>query len=122
MRIITPITPTAFFKILPQPMMLSTESPKIFPTTGIKFEIAAFAVFAVIPSTELLNVPSMDNEQTKMVRIIPKIQTMEDFKNLDNRSICILSETLDMIPKCHGNKKQWYDEVGNKISDKTNHK
>ncbi len=103
-------------------MILSTESPKIFPTTGIKFEIAAFAVFAVIPSTELLNVPSMDNEQTKMVRTIPKIQTMEDFKNLDNRSICILSETLDMIPKCHGNEKYWYDEIGNKISDKTNHK
>ena len=96
--IITPITPTAFFKTLPQPMMLSTESPKIFPTTGIKFETAAFAVFAVIPSTELLSVPSIDNEQTKMVKTMPKIHTIEDFKNFDNRSICILSEMFEIMP------------------------
>ncbi len=90
--------PTAFFKILPQPIMLSTESPNIFPTTGIKLETAAFAVLAVMPSTELLNVPSTDKEQTKIVKIIPKIQTIEDFKNLDNRLICILSDRLDTIP------------------------
>ena len=79
-------------------MMLSTESPKIFPTTGMKLETAAFAVLAVIPSTELLKVPSMDKAHTKIVSIMPNTQTMEDFKNFDNRSICILSERLETIP------------------------
>ena len=96
--IITPITPTAFFKIFPQPIILSTESPNIFPTTGIKLETAAFAVLAVIPSTELLSVPSIDKVQTKIVRIIPKIHTMDDFKSFDKRSICTLSEMLEIIP------------------------
>ena len=41
---ITPTTPTAFFKIDVQPITVSTASPKILPTTGIKFDTAAFAV------------------------------------------------------------------------------
>ena len=41
--------PTAFFKILLHPITVSTASPSIFPTTGIKLETAAFVVFAVIP-------------------------------------------------------------------------
>ena len=55
---ITPTIPTAFFKIEVHPITVSTASPKIFPTTGIKLETAAFAVLAVSPSTLLLKLPS----------------------------------------------------------------
>ena len=83
---------------------------------------AAFAVFAVIPSTELLRVPSIDKEQTKMVKIMPNTQTIEDFKNLDKRSICILFEMLDIIPKGNRNKQHGNDKIRNKIPNKTYHK
>ena len=81
---ITPIIPTEFFKTFPHPITLSTVSPSIFPTTGIKLETAALAVFPVIPSTELLNVPSIDNVQENIVNIIPSIHTIDDFKNLES--------------------------------------
>ena len=49
MIMITPTSPTAFFKIIPQPRTVSTASPNIFPTTGIAELTTAFAVLAVIP-------------------------------------------------------------------------
>ena len=44
MAIMIPITPTAFFKIIPQPKTVSTASPRIFPTTGIAELTTAFVV------------------------------------------------------------------------------
>ena len=41
----------------------------------------AFAVFAVIPSTELPSVPSSDNTPTKIVSAIPNVHITLDFKN-----------------------------------------
>ena len=58
--IITPITPIAFFSIIPHPKTVSTASPKIFPTIGILLLTIAFAVLAVIPSILLDNVPSKE--------------------------------------------------------------
>lgn len=46
---ITPTSPTAFFKMIPQPRTVSTASPNIFPTTGIAELTTAFVVLAVIP-------------------------------------------------------------------------
>ena len=63
-------------------MTVSTVSPNTFPTTGIKFATAAFAVLDVSPSTELLSVPSSESKHVKIVKTIPKIQRVEDFKNL----------------------------------------
>ena len=59
---------------------VSIESPSTFPTTGIKFEIATLAVFAVNPSTLLLKVPSSDNNPTNIVSIIPKPPYYARFK------------------------------------------
>ena len=81
--IITPITPIAFFSIIPHPKTVSTASPKIFPTTGIKFDTAAFVVLAVIPSTVLLRLPSTEANPTNIVSTIPNIHTIDELKNLD---------------------------------------
>ena len=93
----TPIIPTAFFKTTPQPSTLSTTSPNILPTTGITLETAALAVLAVIPSTLLLKVPSKDTTPTNIVKKIPKNHITPDFKNFAIFSICIFSETLEII-------------------------
>ena len=85
--IITPTKPTAFFKITPHPNTLSTTSPKIFPTTGTAELTIAFAVFAVIPSTELESVPSKETTPTNIVNIVPKSHTVEDFKNIKSRDV-----------------------------------
>lgn len=69
----------------------------LYRTTGIKLETAAFAVFAVIPSTLLLKVPSNDNTLTNTVKVIPSIHTTVDLKNLDIFPICILSDMLEII-------------------------
>jgi len=45
---IIPTKPTAFFNSTALPSIVSIESPSIFPTTGIRLDIAAFAVLAVI--------------------------------------------------------------------------
>ena len=71
---ITPISPTAFFNITPHPNTLSTTSPSTFPTTGITLDTAAFAVFAVIPSTLLLSVPSNETTPTNIVNVTPRNQ------------------------------------------------
>lgn len=47
--IIIPIMPIEFFKIDVAPSTISTLSPKALPTTGIRFDVAAFIPFAVIP-------------------------------------------------------------------------
>ena len=95
--IIIPTIPTEFFKIFPHPITVSTVSPIIFPTTGIKFATAALAVFAVIPSTELLNVPSIDNVAVKTVSTIPKHHTILDFKKLEILLISNFSEIFETI-------------------------
>ena len=95
--IITPISPIAFFNIIPHPNTLSTTSPKTFPTTGIIVETAVFAVLAVIPSTLLLSVPSNDTTPTNIVNTIPNTHTTLDFRNFDNFSICIFSEIFEII-------------------------
>ena len=69
----TPINPTAFFNIIPQPSTVSTASPKIFPTTGIAVLTTVFVVFDVIPSTELDSVPSKEITPTNIVSTIPSI-------------------------------------------------
>lgn len=80
------------------PITVSTASPNIFPTTGIKLDTAALAVLAVMPSTLLLKVPSTDTTPTKRVSTTPKIHTTLVLKNFDNLSICTLSEILDITP------------------------
>ena len=97
--IITPITPIAFFKTSPHPSTVSTESPNIFPTTGIRLDTAAFVVLAVIPSTLLVKVPSNEITPTNTVSIIPKNHTILDFMNLEIFSICILSDIFETIIK-----------------------
>ena len=77
----TPTIPIAPFKILAHPITESTASPSILPTTGIKLDTAAFTVFAVIPSTLLLNVPSSDTTPTKRVKVVPKNHVILDLKN-----------------------------------------
>ena len=94
---ITPTKPTAFFKIKPHPSTLSTTSPNIFPTTGTAELTIAFAVFAVIPSTELANVPSRETTPTKIVSTVPKNHIVDDFKNFDILSICTLSDILEIM-------------------------
>ena len=88
---------------------MSTASPKILPTTGIKFDTAAFAVFAVIPSTLLVRLPSSDNIPTNKVNAIPNTHIVLVLKYLDNLFICTLSDTFEIIPsavpiKINGNK------------------
>ena len=83
---ITPTIPTAFFSIDAHPITVSTASPKIFPTTGIKLETAAFAVFAVIPSTLLDKLPSIETRLTNKVKTTPNIHTVDDLKNFDSFS------------------------------------
>ena len=56
-------------------------------------------VFAVIPSTLLLKLPSTDINPTKIVSITPNIHTTLDFKNFDNLSIWILSDIFEIIPR-----------------------
>ena len=62
-----PITPTAFFNIPAHPITASVASPKIFPTTGITVDTAAFVVFAVTPSTVSVILPSSDNTVTNNI-------------------------------------------------------
>ena len=46
--ITTPIIPTAFFSINPQPKTVSTASPNIFPTTGIaELTITFFCCYSI---------------------------------------------------------------------------
>lgn len=71
-KTITPIIPTAFLSIALHPITVSTASDNILPTTGIRFDTAAFVVFAVIPSTVLLRVPSRDTIPINIVRVVPK--------------------------------------------------
>ncbi len=97
-KIIIPTMPVAFFNIELHPITVSTASPKIFPTTGIKLDTAALAVFAVSPSTLLLNVPSIDTTPTKIVKITPNIHTTLVLKKLDNLSTCTLSDIFEIIP------------------------
>ena len=56
------------------------------------------AVFAVSPSTLLLNVPSIDTTPTKIVKITPNIHTTLVLKKLDNLSTCTLSDIFEIIP------------------------
>ena len=63
--IITPISPIAFFNIIPHPKTVSTASPSILPTIGIAELTTAFVVLALIPSTLLDSVPSKEITETK---------------------------------------------------------
>ena len=71
----TPTTPTAFLRTSPHPKIVSTESPNIFPTTGIKLDTAAFAALAVIPRNH----------------------TMLDFIKHASLLICILSDIFETM-------------------------
>ena len=95
--IIIPTIPTAFFKITPHPRTESTASPNILPTTGIMFDTAAFAVFAVIPSILLLKVPSNYKTPTNRFSTIPKNHVILVLKNLVIFDICTFSEILETI-------------------------
>ena len=85
---ITPIAPIAFFKIEAHPITVSVASPSIFPTTGIKLDTTAFAVFAVTPSTLLLKFPSIETKLTNNVKIVPSIHTVPDLKNFESLFNC----------------------------------
>ena len=76
---------------------MSTASPKIFPTIGTALLTTAFAVLAVIPSTLLDSVPSIDKTPTKIVSMIPNTHTILDFINLASFSICTLSDIFETI-------------------------
>ena len=89
---ITPTSPTAFFKMIPQPRTVSTASPNIFPTTGITVDTAAFVVLAVTPSTVCVRLPSSDNTVTNSVIIIPNTHIVAEFKNLGILDIFISSD------------------------------
>ena len=45
----------------------------------------------------LVKLPFKDNVVAKIVKTIPKTHTIEDFKNLDNFPICILSDMFETI-------------------------
>ena len=94
-----PKIPTVFFNILLHPRTASILSPKILPTTGIKLDTAALVVFAVNPSTEEDKVPSKESIDVNIVRIIPNIHTIEDFRNLEIPSSCPFSKILEVIVK-----------------------
>ena len=85
--IITPTIPTAFFRILLQLITVSTASPKIFPTIGIKLDTAALVVFTVRPSTPFVILPSKEATPTNIVSAIPKIHITVLFMNVPNLSI-----------------------------------
>ena len=89
-----PTIPTAFFTIDVAPITISTLSPSVFPTTGIRFD-TDFIPFAASPSTLLESVPSKDNILINIVTTVTNIQATPDFKNLDNFSILTLSDKLD---------------------------
>ena len=72
--------------MLLQPITVSTASPNILPTTGMKFETAALVVFAVIPSTVLLKLPSIDITPTNKVSTTPNVHTTVELKNFDSLS------------------------------------
>ena len=72
-----------FLKYLYSPKQHQNYHPVFCRTTGIKFEIAAFVVFEVSPSTDEDNVPSIERTTVKTVSIIPKIQTIADLKNFE---------------------------------------
>lgn len=95
--ITTPMTPIAFFNIIPQPKTVSTASPNIFPTIGMLLLTIAFAVFAVIPSILLDNVPSKEITPTNVVSITPKIHIIPELNVFDILSICTLSPIFDTI-------------------------
>lgn len=78
---------------------ISTDSPNVFPTTGIKVVAADFIPFAASPSTLLVSPPSKDKTLTNIVTTTPKNQVIPDLRNLDNFPICTLSDKLDIIPK-----------------------
>lgn len=94
----TPTIPTALFNILAHPITESTASPNIFPTTGIRLDTAAFAVFAVTPSTLLVSVPSIDKTPTNNVSAIPKAHITLDLKNFDIWEIWNLSDIFETMP------------------------
>ena len=96
--IIIPTIPVAFFSIVLQPITVSTASPNIFPTTGIKLDTAAFAVLAVTASTLPLKLPSTEVSPTNIVSTTPNTHTTLLLKNFDSLSICTLSDIFDTIP------------------------
>ena len=79
------------------PITVSTASPNILPTTGIKFETAALVVFAVIPSTVLLKLPSTEIIPTNKVSTTPNVHTTVELKNFDSLSTWILLDTFEII-------------------------
>ena len=95
----TPTIPSAFFRIELQPITVSTASPKILPTIGIKFDTAALVVFTVSASTPFVMLPSNVETPTNIVNTIPKHQITELLINFDSLSICTLSEMFDIIFK-----------------------
>lgn len=96
---IIPTNPTAFFNIPAHPITASVASPNIFPTTGITVETAAFVVLAVTPSTVWVKLPSNESTVTNKVIIIPKVQMVDEFKNLDNLEIFISSDICEIMFK-----------------------
>ena len=69
------------------------------PTTGIRFDTAALAVFEVTASTLLLSVPSTDTSVTNNVKITPIIHIVLDLSLFANLSICTLFDIFDTIPR-----------------------
>ena len=54
-------------------------------------------VFAVIPSTLEVRLPSNDTTPTNNVSVTPKNHTIPDFKKLPSLLICILSDNFEII-------------------------
>ena len=76
-----------FLKELLNRKTISVDSPKAFPTTGIKVVVAALTPFAVSPSILLVKPPSSDKTLTNIVITTPKTQIMLDFKKFANLPI-----------------------------------
>jgi len=76
---------------------VSTESPKAFPTTGIKVDAADFIPFIVNPSTLLVSVPSSDSKPTNIVITNPKTHVTLDLKNFAKFPIWTLSDIFEAI-------------------------
>ena len=105
---IIPIIPPVFPISFVAPTTLSKLSENSLPTTGIKFETAAWVVFTAIESTDELIVPSNDSTPKNRVNSIPVHQIAAPENNFETLSILKFSDTLNIILKATDIYKAWY--------------
>ena len=96
---IIPITPTEFFISAAHESKVSVVSLKTFPTTGTAVDTILLVAFTVTSSALFVTNDWIERIAEKIVSEKPSIQTVEDFKNLDNFSIFICGDKFEIIEK-----------------------